>query len=332
MMDKSILTELIEGNPNSVLDTRLYNQYKDGLEREIESNAYVNVQRIADYLGMHRSVLYGHLKRQGALTFGLAMDVWNAMLIISTGRHSEQPILNKKQLRYVRSLRTRFGTAKIDQLCEKEGVCPLGRFERVCDDEWFVEFRRASDAQTYTQKEILGRCAAYTFDQEEWINFLKRVAWKVQPPRIDGRAGKERLRKMIREMGREWVAQILRIPIATLFSREYRRHVFDVLEFRKIEAVYKDPANQSKLKKDKPKEYVDRALVNEELLPFIEQRLTIDGKEKRAINHVRLARHAEMSYNQFRSKVYMGSKMSTEEYEKVFEVARMLYAEAEGCV
>lgn len=329
-MDRSILTEMIDGNPNSILDTRLFNQFKDGLDQELENNAWVSVHRIAGYLGMPRSTVAHYLKRQGVLTFGLAMEIWSAMLLISTGYSKEQPIINKKQLRYVRYLRTRYGEARIDQLCEKEDVAPRGRFGRVCDDQWHAEFRRNSEAQTYTQKEILDRCAASTFNRDEWVEFLKKVAWKVQCPRIDGRAGKERLRKMIREMGKEWVAQILGIPVATLFSRDYRLHTFNVLEFRKIEAVYKDPANQSKLKKDKPKEYVSRDLVNEELLPYLEQRVKIDGKEKRAINHVVLAREAGLSYNQFRSKVYMGSKCTVEEYEKIFEAARLLYKESEG--
>ena len=135
---------------------------------------------------------------------------------------------------------------------------------------------------------------------------------------------------MVREMGKEWVSQILGIPIATLFSRDYRLHTFTVLEFRKIEEEYKNPANQHRLKKVVPKEYVSRDLVNEELLPYLEQRVKIDGKSKKAINHVVLARESGLSYNAFRSKVYLGSKMTVEEYDKVFEVARLLYKESEA--
>ena len=330
-MDKSIIEEMMNGDPNTRLDDRLFYQFTTGLEEEIDKSGWLSLNRIADYIGKGRPAMRTYLRRHGGMTYGLAMEIWGAVLIISTGYNSEQPILNKHQLRFVRQLGNKYGIANVDRLCVSEGVAPRGRFERVYDDFWFKEYRRCSDAKTYTPKEIIDRCAAYTFNREEWVEFRKKVCGKLKPPRVHGRGGKAKLFKMVREMGRDWVAQIINVPLATLLSRHYRYYIYTVEDFMKVKKVYEDPTVQDRIRKEIPKEYVDRDMINNELLPFIEQRLKFGSKEKKAVNAIRLARLSGLSYNQLRSKIYMGTKMTVEEYDTLMSNARMLYKEAIEC-
>lgn len=330
-MDKSIIQEMMAGDPNTLLDDRLFYQFTMAVNDEIATNGWVKLHRIADFIGKTRGTLRSYMNQQGSLTYSLAMDIWNAVLIIGTGYNSEQPVLNKNQLKLIHRLGNRFGIGNVDRLCVSEGIAPKGRFERVYDDVWFLEYRRCADAKIYTPKEIIGRCAAYTFNREEWVEFRKKVVAKLIPPRVNGRLGKDRLFKMIKEMGRQWVSEIIDVPVATLLSRNYRYYVYTVEDFLKIKKVYEDPAVQHKLMKDFPKEYVDRERINNELLPFIEQRVRYGSKSKKAVNAIRLSRLSGLSYNQFRSKVYMGTKMTVEEYEKLMSNARMLYKEALDC-
>jgi hypothetical protein len=327
-MNQSILTEMMNGDPNTILDERMYYQFTIGLDEEIDGNGYLSKNRIADYLGIPRHLLRNHLSLQGGLRYGEALDIWQATAVIGLGYTEEQPVLNKNQLSFLKRLINKHCLVKVEGLCYKEGVAPRGRVERVADDLWFKEYRSGINAKTYTSKEILDRCAAYTFTRSEWVEFRKKVGFKLQPPKVMSRAGKNRLWTMVREMGKEWVAEIINVPIATLLSRNYRYYLYTVQDFLKIKAEWEKPENQHKLKKEENKTLVDRELVNNELIPFIEQRLTFAGKEKKAINHVLLCRESGLSYQQFRSRVYMGAKMTVEDYEKVYTAAKLLYKEA----
>lgn len=326
-MIKSILEEFNNGDPNTICDERQFSQFSAALHDEIINSPWLSVNRIADYMGMERSMLKNHLNKRGGLRYAEAQEVWQTIALINMGRSSEQPIISKNQLRLVRALVHKYTLARVDRLCVEAGL-PKGRIERVYDDVWFREYRNSIDAHCYSSAEILERCAGYTFTQEEWAVFRKHVEGRLQPPRVLGRLGKNRLWQMVKEMGKEWVSKTINVPLATLLSRNYRFYQYTVADFLKIKAEYEKPENQQKLNKTPDKAIVPREKVNNELIPFIEQRMKVNGKEKKAINHVLLVRQLDMTYQQFRSRVYMGGKMTVDEYDKIFAAAKMLYNEA----